>query len=91
MFEEDAHYTRARAKRIAKKIAAYTVLVLISIIWLIPFVYLFVQSFGVAYDQTRFIPAKITMSYYLLIKHTHSGNGGQIHLLLLWPLLSFKR
>lgn len=26
MFEEDAHYTRARAKRIAKKIAAYTVL-----------------------------------------------------------------
>lgn len=67
MFEEDAHYTRARAKRIAKKIAAYTVLVLISIIWLIPFVYLFVQSFGVAYDQTRFIPAKLTFNNYVLL------------------------
>lgn len=67
MFEEDAHYTRARAKRIAKKIAAYTVLVLISIIWLIPFVYLFVQSFGVVYDQTRFIPAKFTFNNYVLI------------------------
>lgn len=67
MFEEDAHYTRARAKRIAKKIAAYTVLVLISIIWLIPFVYLFVQSFGVVYDQTRFIPAKFTFNNYVLL------------------------
>lgn len=65
MFEEDINFGRAKAKRITKKVAAYTVLILISIIWLVPFVYLVVQSFGSSYVQRNFFPTTFTLDNYI--------------------------
>lgn len=67
MFEEDMHFARARAKRIAKKIGAHTFLAVLSIIWLIPFVYLLVQSFGASFNPTSFFPKKFTFDNYILL------------------------
>lgn len=65
MFTEDKAYARAKAKRITKKILAHLFLAILSIIWLIPFVYLVLQSFGASYNQNAFIPTSFTFQNYI--------------------------
>lgn len=61
-----AHYRSKRTAEIIKRVAIYVILVVISIIWLVPFVYLIAQSFADAnaYVVGDFIPKTFTITNY---------------------------
>lgn len=65
MFNEDNAYLRAKIKRGSKKFFSYAILVIISIIWMIPFIYLLAQSFGKGYNQKYFFPIEYTFDNYI--------------------------
>lgn len=67
MFEEDNSYAKARAKRITKKVVAHVFLVLISLIWLFPFIYLVLQSLSDTYVAANFLPEVWTFKHYILL------------------------
>lgn len=60
------YYRKAKAKKNVKKTITYVFLVLISVIWLVPFVYLILQSFAASYDNgTHFAPTSWTFDNYV--------------------------
>lgn len=61
------HYRSKKAASIAKKTAIYIVLVVISFIWLIPFVYLIAQSFATTYIYGDFFPKTATFNNYIVL------------------------
>ena len=58
-------YHSKKFKEISSKTLIYILLVIISIIWLIPFVYLVFQSFAQSYSPSNFIPAAWTFDNYI--------------------------
>lgn len=60
-------YRSKKTHEIIKKVLIYFVLVLISILWLIPFVYLIAQSFATTYIYGDFIPRSFTFKNYELL------------------------
>ncbi|MBQ9448281.1 MAG: ABC transporter permease subunit [Acholeplasmatales bacterium] len=54
-----------RTRRAISKTIIYIILVIISIIWLLPFVYLVIQSFAVKYETNAIIPAQWTFNNYV--------------------------
>ena len=60
--------TKYRSAKVAKNIKSgiiYTILVIMSFIWLIPFVYLILQSFAQNFVYTKFAPEVWTFSNYI--------------------------
>lgn len=53
-----------RAKEKAKRALIYCILVVMSLIWLMPFAYLILQSFAVKYESTAIIPKAWTFDNY---------------------------
>ena len=53
-----------RLKENLKRTFIYAILVLISLIWLLPFIYLVLQSFAVKYSPTQIIPTEWTFNNY---------------------------
>ena len=53
-----------RAKAKATNTLIYILLGFVSLIWILPFVYLLLQSFAVKYDSTRLIPSAWTLNNY---------------------------
>lgn len=62
----DIHKNRRsmREKNNIKKLLIYTILSIISILWILPFVYLFLQSFAAKYESTSILPRKWTLNNY---------------------------
>ena len=58
------HYASLKRRSQTKKVVIYTVLVLMSVIWLLPFVYLISQSFATTYVYGDFFPKTATMANY---------------------------
>lgn len=58
-------YHSKKFKEISSKTFVYIILVIISIIWLVPFVYLVFQSFAQSYSPSNFIPAAWTFDNYI--------------------------
>lgn len=58
-------YRSAKAGKIAKKAIIYTILVIMSFIWLVPFVYLILQSFATEFVYTSFAPQSWTFNNYV--------------------------
>ena len=57
-------YRSAKAGKTFKKAVIYTILVIMSFIWLIPFVYLILQSFATEFVYTSFAPQSWTFANY---------------------------
>ncbi|MDE5715847.1 MAG: ABC transporter permease subunit [Anaeroplasmataceae bacterium] len=53
-----------RAKEKVSKIVIYVILTIISIIWILPFLYLLIQSFAVKYEANLIIPKEWTLRNY---------------------------
>lgn len=56
-----------RAKERISKIIIYIILGIISIIWILPFVYLIIQSFAVKYETNLIIPEQWTFNNYIAL------------------------
>lgn len=57
MSDSKTHYRSHKRKILARNICVYVFLVVLSIIWLIPFVYLVFQSLSSSYNPSMFVPA----------------------------------
>lgn len=64
LFHNPKNTSSIRAKEKIKRIIIYAILVLISIIWITPFLYLVVQSFAKSYSPTEIIPSEWTLNNY---------------------------
>ncbi len=53
-----------RTKETISKVVIYTILIIMSIIWILPFIYLFIQSFAVKYEANLLIPQEWTLNNY---------------------------
>lgn len=53
-----------RAKEKVSRIVIYVILTIISIIWILPFLYLLIQSFAVKYEANLIIPKEWTLRNY---------------------------
>lgn len=60
-----------RTKEQMKKIVIYTILTIISILWILPFGYLLIQSFAVQYESTAIIPREWTLNNYRALFDTN--------------------
>lgn len=58
-------YRSKKGKEITTKIILYIVLIIISVIWIIPFIYLVLQSFATSYNAAKFIPESFTFQNYI--------------------------
>ena len=58
-------YRSKKGKEITTKIILYIVLIVISVIWIIPFIYLVLQSFATSYNAAKFIPESFTFQNYI--------------------------
>lgn len=65
LFNDPNNSTGRRAKEAISKTLIYIILVIISIIWLAPFVYLVLQSFAVTYEPTLLVPKQWTVDNYV--------------------------
>lgn len=54
-----------KSVEITSRTLVYIVLIIISVIWIVPFVYLVLQSFATSYDATAFIPKSFTFQNYI--------------------------
>ena len=61
------HYASHRRRKITKLTAIYIFLVVISVIWLIPFLYLILQSFALKFESDAFIPQEWSVSGYKIL------------------------
>lgn len=59
------HYHSKKAREISKKVIIYIILIIICCFWLIPFIYLILQSFATTYDFNAFAPLEWTASNYV--------------------------
>lgn len=64
LFHNPKNTSSIRVKEKIKRIIIYAILVLISIIWITPFLYLVVQSFAKTYSPTEIIPSEWTINNY---------------------------
>ncbi|MDE6656675.1 MAG: ABC transporter permease subunit [Anaeroplasmataceae bacterium] len=53
-----------KAREITSKTIIYIVLIIMSIIWLVPFVYLIIQSFATTYEASLIVPRNWTINNY---------------------------
>lgn len=60
-----------RTKATIKKVVIYTLLTIVSILWILPFVYLILQSFAVSYESTAIIPRQWTLNNYRALFDTN--------------------
>ena len=60
-------FTGMKARSIIKKTIIYIILVIISIIWIFPFVYLLGQSFAKTYDASAFMPSEWVFDNYVTL------------------------
>ncbi len=56
-----------RTKEIISKTVIYIFLILLTIIWICPFVYLLIQSFAVTYESNLLIPQEFTFDNYIFL------------------------
>ncbi len=71
------HFASHRRRTIIRKVATYVFLVLMSLIWLFPFVYLLLQSFAVNYSYGDFFPRQWTFKNYIFLFQDTTFNFGQ--------------
>lgn len=64
LFANPKHSGGKRLKETTSKTIIYIVLTVLSIIWLLPFVYLVIQSFAVQYETSAIIPNQWTLNNY---------------------------
>lgn len=57
-------FASKKRRRILGDIGIYAILVVMSLIWLIPFIYLILQSFAVQFSASNFIPREFTGDNY---------------------------
>lgn len=57
-------YASAKKKQIATNVVVYLILIIMSIIWLVPFVYLILQSFAKSFSPNAFVPTEWTGDNY---------------------------
>lgn len=57
-------YASAKKKQIATNVLVYLILIIMSIIWLVPFVYLILQSFAKSFSPNAFVPTEWTGDNY---------------------------
>ena len=60
-------FTGMKARSIIKKTIIYIILVIISIIWIFPFVYLLGQSFAKTYDASAFMLSEWVFDNYVTL------------------------
>lgn len=65
MATKTQHYRSAKLAKNVKRAVIYTILVIMSFIWLVPFVYLIAQSFTGNYVYTQFFPEKWSFQNYI--------------------------
>lgn len=65
MANNTQHYRSAKLAKNIKRGIIYTILVIMSFIWLVPFVYLIAQSFTKNYVFTEFFPSQLTFQNYI--------------------------
>lgn len=65
MATKTQHYRSAKLAKNVKRAVIYTILVIMSFIWLVPFVYLIAQSFTGNYVYTQFFPTKWSFQNYI--------------------------
>jgi arabinogalactan oligomer/maltooligosaccharide transport system permease protein len=65
MTDAHARYLKKKAKRITKKTLIYILLSVVSIIWLVPFVYLIAQSLAKEFIPSSFFAQEITFDNYI--------------------------
>ena len=58
-------YHSKKFKEITSRTLIYIILVILSVIWLVPFIYLLLQSFTESYDPTMVIPEVWTFQNYI--------------------------
>ncbi len=58
-------YHSKKAKEITSKTIIYIILVIMAIIWLVPFIYLVIQSFTESYSPSQIIPEHWTFQNYI--------------------------
>lgn len=58
-------YHSKKFKEITSRTLIYIILIILSIIWIVPFIYLLLQSFTESYDPTMIIPEVWTFQNYL--------------------------
>lgn len=64
LFANPKHSGGKRLKETTSKTIIYIILTVLSIIWLLPFVYLVIQSFAVQYETSAIIPSQWTLNNY---------------------------
>lgn len=58
------HFRSAKAAKNIKRAIIYTILVCMSFVWLVPFVYLILQSFAQSFIYSRFAPETFVLDNY---------------------------
>ena len=56
-----------RAKERISRVVIYLILAIVSIIWILPFVYLILQSFAVKYETNLIVPQQWTFNNYIAL------------------------
>lgn len=64
LFANPKHSGGKRFKETTSKTVIYIILTILSIVWLLPFVYLIIQSFAVKYETSAIIPSAWTLNNY---------------------------
>ncbi|MDE7100484.1 MAG: hypothetical protein K2O05_01360, partial [Anaeroplasmataceae bacterium] len=64
LFANPKHSGGKRFKETTSKTVIYIVLIILSIIWLLPFVYLVLQSFATKYEASVIVPTEWTFNNY---------------------------
>lgn len=68
-------FASKKRKRILGDIGVYIILVIMSFIWLIPFVYLILQSFAAQFSSSYFFPKEFTFNNYARLFDFSSTNS----------------
>ena len=71
LFHNSKNTGSMRAKNNIRKIVIYTILTILSILWILPFVYLILQSFAAKYESTAILPREWTINNYRALFDTN--------------------
>lgn len=94
IFHNPKNTSSMRAKEKIKRIIIYALLVLISIIWITPFIYLVLQSFAKTYSPTKLIPTEWTLNNYRALfdkNYTMTFNGKEMVFANVYPFATWLR
>lgn len=67
LFANPRHSGGKRFKETTSKVIIYIILTILSIVWLLPFLYLIIQSFAVQYESSVIIPKEWTLNNYKML------------------------